>query len=103
MESACGRIVIIMGSASDLPHCEKIRSLTNTFGLSCEFHVSSAHKSTNATLKLLSRIECEAVTLPTVIIAVAGRSNGLGPVLSGNTSLPVINCPPLSGSYVNED
>jgi phosphoribosylaminoimidazole carboxylase/phosphoribosylaminoimidazole-succinocarboxamide synthase len=103
VENGCGRIVIIMGSASDMAHCEKIRKLCSEFGLSCEFHVSSAHKSTNATLKLLSRIESEAVSLPTVIIAVAGRSNGLGPVLSGNTSLPVINCPPLGGSYANED
>lgn len=30
-----------------------------------------------------------------MLIAVAGRSNGLGLVLSGNTSLPVINCPPF--------
>ena len=29
-----------------------------------------------------------------MFIAVAGRSNGLGPVLSGNTAFPVINCPP---------
>lgn len=36
--------------------------------------------------------------MPTVYVAVAGRSNGLGPVLSGNTCAPVINCPPISGS-----
>ncbi len=36
---------------------------------------------------------------PVVIIAVAGRSNGLGPVLSGNSALPIINCPPLSGDW----
>ena len=30
-----------------------------------------------------------------MLVAVAGRSNGLGPVLSGNTTFPVINCPPV--------
>jgi phosphoribosylaminoimidazole carboxylase/phosphoribosylaminoimidazole-succinocarboxamide synthase len=38
-----------------------------------------------------------------VLIAVAGRSNGLGPVLSGNTSFPVINCPPVKPENVAQD
>lgn len=37
------------------------------------------------------------------MIAVAGRSNGLGPVIAGYTNLPVINCPPLNSSNVNLD
>ena len=37
--------------------------------------------------------------IPTVFIAVAGRSNGLGPVLSGNATWPVLNCPPLSADW----
>jgi len=41
--------------------------------------------------------------IPTVFIAVAGRSNGLGPVLSGNTNHPVINCPPLKPDWGSED
>ena len=38
-----------------------------------------------------------------MLIAVAGRSNGLGPVLSGNTPLPVINCPPVKPENVAHD
>jgi len=38
-----------------------------------------------------------------VLIAVAGRSNGLGPVLSGNTCFPVINCPPVKPENVAQD
>lgn len=33
----------------------------------------------------------------------AGRSNGLGPVLSGNTCYPVINCPPVTPENVKLD
>jgi len=40
---------------------------------------------------------------PTIFVAVAGRSNGLGPVVSGNTSFPVINCPPLSADWASQD
>ncbi len=32
---------------------------------------------------------------PTVFVAVAGLSNGLGPVSAGYTAFPVINCPPV--------
>lgn len=38
-----------------------------------------------------------------VFVAVAGRSNGLGPVLSGNTTYPVINCPPVKADNVAQD
>lgn len=38
-----------------------------------------------------------------VFIAVAGRSNGLGPVIAGNTSYPVINCPPVAKDDVERD
>lgn len=41
--------------------------------------------------------------VPTVFIGVAGRSNGLGPVTSGNTVYPVINCPPPSDSWAAQD
>ncbi len=41
--------------------------------------------------------------IPTVFIAVAGRSNGLGPVCSGNTTWPVINCPPVKADWGPED
>jgi len=103
LKESKGRAVIFMGSASDMPHCNKISLLANELGYDCEKHISSAHKSTEAVLKLLAKLESESLIRPTCIIAVAGRSNGLGPVLSGNTCIPVINCPPLSGTYASQD
>ena len=41
--------------------------------------------------------------IPTVYIAVAGRSNGLGLVLAGNTINPVINCPPVKPDWGAQD
>lgn len=38
-----------------------------------------------------------------MFVAVAGRSNGLGPVMSGNTAYPVVNCPPLSADWGTQD
>jgi len=88
-----GRVAVLMGSASDSVTGEKIREMCKKFGVTCDLRVTSAHKGPDATLSILAEYE-GCVEVPTVFVAVAGRSNGLGPVLSGNTSHPVINCPP---------
>lgn len=94
-------VVIIMGSASDKDHCQKIAKHCNELGLNVEMRVSSAHKVTPGTLKIMQDYEGRVQNL--VFICVAGRSNGLGPVLSGNTNYPVINCPPVKGDNLNID
>lgn len=95
------RAVVIMGSPSDMAHCTKIRDTCKSLGVPCDVRVSSAHKATDATMSILH--EYEGSRTPTVFIAVAGRSNGLGPVLSGNSTWPVINCPPVSADWGAQD
>lgn len=94
-------IVILMGSPSDKEHCSKIAKYCNELGLNVELRVTSAHKGTEDTLKIMS--EYESVISNLIFIAVAGRSNGLGPVLSGNSSYPVINCPPVKADNMSTD
>lgn len=96
-----GRVVILMGSPSDKAHCEKITKKLDTFSIIHETRVTSAHKGTDETMRILREYECNGI--PTVFVAVAGRSNGLGPVLSGNTSFPVINCPPVKADWGSQD
>jgi len=96
-----GRVVVFMGSASDSAHCEKIKKACSQLAVRCELRVSSAHKQTDQTMRILNEYEGDGV--PTVIIAVAGRSNGLGPVLSGNTVFPVVNCPPVTADWAAQD
>ncbi|ELU03401.1 hypothetical protein CAPTEDRAFT_168449 [Capitella teleta] len=100
-EQPPGRVVVFMGSPSDKDHCVKIRDCCSALGVPCHLRVSSAHKGTEETLGILAQYEGDGI--PTVFIAVAGRSNGLGPVLSGNASWPVINCPPISADWGAED
>lgn len=95
------QVVIIMGSATDADHCEKIAKQCRALGLTVEQRVASAHKATESTLRVAQQYE--GLGVPLVFIAVAGRSNGLGPVLSGNTSYPVINCPPVRDENVAQD
>ncbi|CAH1119312.1 unnamed protein product [Phaedon cochleariae] len=94
-------VVIVMGSSADKEHCVKIRKYCEEVGLRTELRVSSAHKTTEYTLELISFYE--GLNIPIVFIAVAGRSNGLGPVISGNTDFPVINCPPGPGDVLSRD
>ncbi|PIO30380.1 hypothetical protein AB205_0222020 [Aquarana catesbeiana] len=96
-----GRVVVLMGSISDLVHCEKIKKSCANYGIPCELRVTSAHKGPDETLRIKSEYEGDGI--PTVFVAVAGRSNGLGPVLSGNTAYPVINCPPLTADWGAQD
>ena len=94
-------VVILMGSPSDEEHCKRIAKHAKSLGLKVQIRVSSAHKGTQETLRILA--EYEGSFEKVVLIAVAGRSNGLGPVLSGNTPLPVINCPPLKPENISRD
>lgn len=96
-----GMAVVFMGSESDLPHCQKIKDACTNLGFHCDLRVTSAHKGTEETLEVLAHYE--GLGVPLVLIAVAGRSNGLGPVLSGNTTFPVINCPPLKADWGSQD
>ena len=89
------QVGIIMGSGSDKKFVETIIKTLEKFGITRnEVHVSSAHKSTEYTLTVVEKLN----QWPTCkcIIAVAGRSNGLGLVAAANSTIPVINCPPMS-------
>ncbi|KAK9869107.1 hypothetical protein WA026_002865 [Henosepilachna vigintioctopunctata] len=90
-----------MGSPSDKEHCEKIENHCSSFGLHTAMRVTSAHKGTEETLNIVRYYE--SLGMKIVFIAVAGRSNGLGPVVSGNSAYPVINCPPLNSNNVDKD
>ncbi|XP_058234510.1 multifunctional protein ADE2 [Hemibagrus wyckioides] len=96
-----GRVVVLMGSTSDMAHSERIRKACGSYGINCDVRVTSAHKGPDETLRIKSEYEGDGV--PTIFVAVAGRSNGLGPVMSGNTVYPVINCPPVTSDWGAQD
>ncbi len=88
-----GYVAIIMGSPSDLEHCQKIKRHLDHYGVMTELRVVSAHKIGEEVVNLAQ--EYNNSIEPGTVIAVAGRSNGLGGALAANLNLPVFNCPPF--------
>ena len=93
-------VPILMGSKSDMDFCKKIGEKLDEFGVKHEYRISSAHKSTPELLEIIKKYETEE---DVVFIAVAGRSNALCGVLDGNTSKPLITCPPYSEKFGGAD
>jgi 5-(carboxyamino)imidazole ribonucleotide mutase len=94
-----GKAVIIMGSERDLDFCKEIAKFLKALNVSYEYRVASAHKTPLKVLEILSEFEKEKV----VYVTVAGRSNALSAFIDGNTSKPVIACPPYSEKYGGAD
>ena len=94
-------VVIIMGSRSDEPHCQKIAAAARSFALDTVLYVGSAHKTPRHLLEVLA--QCEQDERPKVYITVAGRSNALSGFVDGAVSAPVIACPPLSDTFAEVD
>ena len=88
-----GYVAIIMGSPQDMPHAKKINEYLTRFGIMTEYRVVSAHKNGEQIVNLAQ--EYNNSIEPGAVIAVAGRSNGLGGALAANLNIPVINCPPF--------
>lgn len=88
-----GYIAIIMGSPSDLPHCQSIQSHIERYDVMTDLRVVSAHKNGEEIAAM--SMEYNNSIEPGAVIAVAGRSNGLGGALAANLNLPVFNCPPF--------
>jgi 5-(carboxyamino)imidazole ribonucleotide mutase len=94
-------VIILMGSASDLPHCAEIATALENLGIECVQRVASAHKSPARLLQILQ--EYETSPHPHVYVTVAGRSNALSGMVDAMVSSPVIACPPHSQAYAGAD
>jgi len=88
------KIVILVGSTSDLPFAHRINDflVEARFPIKCEFRVSSAHRNPEKLLADLKGYEQSKDNI--VYVTVAGLSDALSSVVAGYTTNPVIACPP---------
>ena len=93
------KVIIIMGSKSDLEWSKKIAKHLDNFGINSRLHIASAHKVPLKCYELIKKYEKENV----VFITVAGRSNALSGFADAQTHCPVIACPPYSEKFGGTD
>jgi len=88
------KIVVLIGSISDLPFAHRIRDFLAEAGfpIKCEYRVSSAHRNPEKLLADLKKYEQSKDNI--VYMTVAGLSDSLSSVVAGYTTNPVIACPP---------
>ena len=88
-----GFVAIVMGSPSDAEHANKMKDVIEQYDVFVDLRVVSAHKNGERLTELAA--EYNHTIEPGAVIAVAGRSNGLGGALAANLTLPVISVPPF--------
>lgn len=93
------KVVIIMGSKSDLEWSQKIAKASSRLGMEVVMRIASAHKVPLKCLDIIREFENEQV----VFITVAGRSNALSGFSDAQTHCPVIACPPYGDKYAGTD
>jgi phosphoribosylaminoimidazole carboxylase PurE protein len=91
------KVLILMGSDSDLPVMQEAGRVLTDFGVPFEMTVASAHRSPDRAAAFAREAEGRGIG---VIIAGAGGAAHLAGVLAAHTALPVIGVP-LAGSAVN--
>ena len=94
------KAAVIMGSASDLPVVRKAADTLREFGVPCEVHVYSAHRTPAEAAQFARSAREEGFG---VLIAAAGMAAHLAGALAAQTTLPVIGIPIKSNTLDGVD
>ncbi len=94
------QVMVLLGSASDLPVIEKALPLLERFGLSHRVEIASAHRQPR---KLHRVVQAADKGGTEVFIAVAGMAAHLPGVVASLTARPVIGVPVASGPLAGVD
>ncbi len=94
MSDAKPLVLIVMGSASDMPVMEKAAIQLRELGIESEVVVTSAHRDPDRTAQIAREAEGRGIK---VIIAGAGMAAALPGTMAAYSSLPIIGVPCASG------
>ncbi|MDE6879752.1 MAG: 5-(carboxyamino)imidazole ribonucleotide mutase [Oscillospiraceae bacterium] len=94
------KVGIVMGSASDLPVVRKAAETLRSFGVPCEVHVYSAHRTPAQAGDFARAARAGGFGC---IIAAAGMAAHLAGAIAANTTLPVIGIPLKSNALDGVD
>ena len=94
------KVLVLMGSDSDVKVMEEAAKALDGFGIAYEMHIASAHRTPDKVQKLAREAPANGFG---VVIAGAGMSAHLGGAVAANTTLPVIGVPMASGALQGVD
>lgn len=94
------RVMVLLGSESDLPVIEGLRKLLDRFGLPHRVEIASAHRQLDKLRRLVTAGDREGIA---VYIAVAGMAAHLPGVVASLTLRPVIGVPVAAGPLAGID
>ena len=84
------KVLILMGSDSDIPTVNSAIEMLKKFEIKYEAHISSAHRSPEKTTELVSGAKDRDFKL---ILCAAGKAAHLAGVAASHTPLPVLGLP----------
>ncbi len=94
------KVLILMGSASDMPVMKKTEAVLDAFGVPYKTMVRSAHRTPEATVQAIKDAEAAGCK---VFVCAAGMAAHLAGVVCSKTVKPVIGVPIASGPLNGED
>ena len=94
------KAVVIMGSNSDIPFCNKIKESLDQLRIPTELRIASAHRHPEFLLRMLREYSKSGDEI--VVVTVAGLSDALSGVVAAQRLFPVIACPPDLEKYGSE-
>lgn len=94
------RVMVLLGSASDLPVIEKMKPLLERFGLTYGIEIASAHRQPAKLHRILKNADRGGTE---IFVAVAGMAAHLPGVVASLTDKPVIGVPVASGALAGVD
>jgi len=94
------KVLILMGSTSDMPVMEKSAAVLKEFGVPYKMLVRSAHRTPNATVQTVKSGETAGCQ---VFICGAGMAAHLAGIVAAHTVRPVIGVPIASGPMEGRD
>jgi phosphoribosylaminoimidazole carboxylase PurE protein len=94
------RLVVLLGSSSDLPVVEGMVPLCERFGISHRVEVASAHRQPDRLHQVIRESEASGTE---VFVAVAGMAAHLPGVTAALTAKPVIGVPVAAGPLAGVD
>lgn len=92
---AAPKVLLMMGSDTDLPTMQEAADILGIFEIPYEMRISSAHRSPVRTMALASEAADRGIK---IIIAGAGMAAHLAGVVASKTILPVIGVPMPGGA-----